>query len=140
MFSFSIQTTKIFKNTSWTWTLLKQCSWVTYLPSYMNCFRSFTLSGNAVSLSLSLSLLCNLFIISCCYREAAEVLCLIFIDRILTAKVIERFTKKVKPLSHFSVSYISGCRTSVESLAPTQQKQILDSFRTGKVSYLSILL
>jgi len=60
-------------------------------------------------------------------------LCLIFVDRIITAKVIERFAKKVPQISHFSVSYLTGSNTSVDAVAPKRQKEILDSFRSGKV-------
>ena len=63
-----------------------------------------------------------------------QLLCLIFVDRIITAKVIERFVKKVACLSHFTVSYLTGSNTSsVDALAPKVQKQTLDSFRSGKV-------
>lgn len=70
-----------------------------------------------------------------CYcREASKVLCLIFVERIVTAKVIERFVKKVTCLSHFTVSYLTGSNTSNDSLAPKMQKGILESFLSGKVS------
>jgi len=62
------------------------------------------------------------------------VLCLIFVERIVTAKVIERFVKKVSYLSHFTVSYLTGSNTSADSLAPKMQKETLESFRSGKVS------
>lgn len=65
-----------------------------------------------------------------------QVLCLIFVERIITAKVIERFMKKVTSLSHFTVSYMTGSNTSVDSLPPKRQKQTLESFRSGKVSTL----
>lgn len=60
-------------------------------------------------------------------------LCLIFVERIITAKVIERVVKKVTSLSHFSVSYLTGSNTSVDGLAPKVQKETLESFRSGKV-------
>lgn len=63
-------------------------------------------------------------------------LCLIFVERIVTAKVIERFVKKVSSLSHFTVSYLTGSSTSADSLPPKMQKETLESFRSGKVSKL----
>ncbi|XP_040971825.1 endoribonuclease Dicer homolog 3a isoform X2 [Gossypium hirsutum] len=69
-------------------------------------------------------------------RETRQVLCLIFVERIITAKVIERFAKKVSCLSHFMVSYMTGSNTSVDSLAPKIQKETLESFRSGKVNLL----
>lgn len=66
-----------------------------------------------------------------------QLLCLIFVDRIITAKVIERFVKKVACLSHFTVSYLTGSNTSVDALAPKLQKETLESFRSGKVYDMS---
>ncbi|XVF35247.1 hypothetical protein REPUB_Repub18cG0129200 [Reevesia pubescens] len=70
------------------------------------------------------------------FGETRQVLCLIFVERIVTAKVIERFVKKVRYLSHFMVSYLTGNKTSVDSLAPKMQKETLESFRSGKVNLL----
>ncbi|RDX82989.1 Endoribonuclease Dicer-like 3a, partial [Mucuna pruriens] len=70
------------------------------------------------------------------FGESSQVLCLIFVDRIITAKVIERFVKIVPQISHFTVSYLTGNTTSVDALAPNRQKEILDSFRSGKVNIL----
>ncbi|XP_050220026.1 endoribonuclease Dicer homolog 3 isoform X2 [Mercurialis annua] len=65
-----------------------------------------------------------------------EILCLIFVDRIVTAKVIERFVKKVAVLSHFTVSYVTGSTTSVDALTPKIQKKTMESFRSGRVNLL----
>ncbi|XWS70161.1 hypothetical protein CRYUN_Cryun03dG0025400 [Craigia yunnanensis] len=70
------------------------------------------------------------------FGETRQVLCLIFVERIVTAKVIERFVKNVSYLSHFVVSYLTGSNTSVDSLAPKMQKETLESFRSGKVNLL----
>lgn len=72
-------------------------------------------------------------IIFCCRREESHVLCLVFVERIVTAKVIERLVKKETILSHFSVSYLTGNNSSTDGLTPKVQKEILDSFRSGKV-------
>ncbi|KAJ0091009.1 hypothetical protein Patl1_13738 [Pistacia atlantica] len=55
---------------------------------------------------------------------------------LLQAKVVERFVKKVNYLAHLTVSYLTGSNTSVDSLAPNKQKEILESFRSGKVNLL----
>ncbi|XP_057432641.1 endoribonuclease Dicer homolog 3a isoform X2 [Lotus japonicus] len=70
------------------------------------------------------------------FGESNEVLCLIFVERIIAAKVIQRFVKNVPQISHLTVSYLTGNHTSVDALAPTRQKEILDSFRSGKVNLL----
>ncbi|XP_009363041.2 endoribonuclease Dicer homolog 3a-like isoform X1 [Pyrus x bretschneideri] len=70
------------------------------------------------------------------FGRSREVRCLIFVDRIITAKVIERFMKKVTSLSHFTVSYLTGSTTSVDSLAPKIQKETLELFCSGEVNLL----
>uniref|UniRef100_A0A0E0JSJ4 Uncharacterized protein n=1 Tax=Oryza punctata TaxID=4537 RepID=A0A0E0JSJ4_ORYPU len=62
--------------------------------------------------------------------------CLIFVDRKITARVIDRMIKKIGHLAHFTVSFLTGGRSSVDSLTPKMQKDTLDSFRSGKVNLL----
>nr|XP_018675049.1 PREDICTED: endoribonuclease Dicer homolog 3a-like isoform X2 [Musa acuminata subsp. malaccensis] len=66
----------------------------------------------------------------------SQVVCLIFVERNITAKVLERFIKNVCFLSHFTVSYLAGGSSSVDALTPKTQKDILDSFRSGKANLL----
>ncbi|KAL5559568.1 hypothetical protein UlMin_035779 [Ulmus minor] len=70
------------------------------------------------------------------FGGAGKFLCLIFVDRIITAKVIEIFVKKVPCLSRFTVSYLTGSNTSVGALVPKMQKKTLESFRSGKINLL----
>lgn len=70
------------------------------------------------------------------FGEPSQLLCLIFVERIITAKVIERFVKKVSQISHLTVAYVTGSNTSADALARKRQKEILDSFRSGKVNLL----
>ncbi|KAF9615049.1 hypothetical protein IFM89_021620 [Coptis chinensis] len=65
-----------------------------------------------------------------------ELRCLIFVERIIAAKVIERFMRKVSSLSHLTVSYLTGGGASVDALTRTMQKKTLESFRCGKVNLL----
>ncbi|KAK1669062.1 hypothetical protein QYE76_057221 [Lolium multiflorum] len=62
--------------------------------------------------------------------------CLIFVDRKITARVIERAMKKFSQLSHFTVSFLTGGSSSVDAQTPKMQKDTLDSFRSGKVNLL----
>ncbi|KAH7690356.1 endoribonuclease Dicer protein [Dioscorea alata] len=62
--------------------------------------------------------------------------CLIFVERIIMARVIEVFMKKVKFLSHFSISYLTGGSSTIDSLTPMMQKTTLDLFRSRKVNLL----
>uniref|UniRef100_A0A1D1ZF59 Endoribonuclease Dicer 3a n=1 Tax=Anthurium amnicola TaxID=1678845 RepID=A0A1D1ZF59_9ARAE len=70
------------------------------------------------------------------FGDSKRVLCLIFVERIITAKVIERFIKKVRYLSHFNVAYLTGGNKSKDALSPKIQKEILESFHSGKVNLL----
>ncbi|XP_065848463.1 endoribonuclease Dicer homolog 3 [Euphorbia lathyris] len=70
------------------------------------------------------------------FGEATEILCLIFVDKILTAKVIERFVKKVAVLGHLAVSYVTGTNSSNDALKPKTQKETLESFSSGKLNLL----
>lgn len=66
-------------------------------------------------------------------REPSQVLCLVFVERIVTAKVLERVVKKVSCLSCFVVLCLTGSNTSVHSMAPKMQKETLESCQSGKV-------
>jgi endoribonuclease Dicer len=68
-----------------------------------------------------------------------QVRCLIFVDRNITARVIERTMKKIGHLSYFCVSFLTGGSSAVDVLTPKMQKETLDSFRSGKVLNFSIL-
>ncbi|KAL0372085.1 UNVERIFIED_CONTAM: Endoribonuclease Dicer3a [Sesamum calycinum] len=70
------------------------------------------------------------------FGKETEVLCIIFVERIIAAKVIERLMKKITDLSHFNVSYLTGSNSSVGGLTPKVQTEILESFRLGKVNLL----
>ncbi|KAK4365008.1 hypothetical protein RND71_016366 [Anisodus tanguticus] len=68
--------------------------------------------------------------------KATPVRCLIFVERIITAKVIERVMKKMTQFSHFKIAYLTGTNTSVDALTPKVQKETLESFRSGEVNLL----
>ncbi|KAL9272676.1 Endoribonuclease Dicer homolog 3a-like protein [Drosera capensis] len=70
------------------------------------------------------------------FSEDTPVVCLIFVERVITAKVIERFLSKSAIVSHFTVSYLTGSNSSVDALKPKMQKQTLESFRGGKINLL----
>ncbi|KAF1865258.1 hypothetical protein Lal_00004632 [Lupinus albus] len=70
------------------------------------------------------------------FGESIQMSCLIFVERKLTAKLLEKIVKKVSQISHFTVSYITGGNTAVDALTPKKQKEILDSFRSGEVNLL----
>ncbi|GMN63272.1 hypothetical protein TIFTF001_032343 [Ficus carica] len=101
-------------------------------PGYENYFGSEFDYLKAVDLGYISPKLRELIELFQSFGGAMQLLCLIFVDRIITAKVIERFVKKVACLSHFTVSYLTGSNTSVDALAPKLQKETLESFRSGK--------
>ncbi|XP_050938034.1 endoribonuclease Dicer homolog 3a isoform X2 [Cucumis melo] len=70
------------------------------------------------------------------FGVSRQLLCLIFVERIIAANVIKRIVKKVENLSHFTVSYVTGCNASVGALAPKVQKETLELFCHGKLNLL----
>ncbi|XP_006645199.1 endoribonuclease Dicer homolog 3a isoform X3 [Oryza brachyantha] len=80
--------------------------------------------------------LCELIQIFHSFSSSHHVRCLIFVDRKITARVIDRTIKKIGRLTHFTVSFLTGGRSSVDALTPRMQKDTLDSFRSGKVNLL----
>ncbi|XP_020248629.1 endoribonuclease Dicer homolog 3a [Asparagus officinalis] len=63
-----------------------------------------------------------------------QVRCLVFVERIITATVIQHFIKKISYLSHLKVSYLTGGSNSAEALTQKLQKETLELFRSGKVN------
>ncbi|KAL8107399.1 endoribonuclease Dicer homolog 3-like [Apium graveolens] len=95
------------------------------------CDYSKTVPTGIISPKLyELLQICNSF------GEAQPVLCIVFVDQIIKAKVIERVFKKMTYLSHISASYLTGTNSSVNGTAPKFQKETLESFCTGKVNLL----
>lgn len=70
------------------------------------------------------------------FGKDKELLCIIFVERIIAAKAIERVMKKITDLSHFNVSYLMGSNASVDGLSSKAQLDILESFRGGKANLL----
>nr|CAB3475177.1 unnamed protein product [Digitaria exilis] len=69
------------------------------------------------------------------FSDVDNVRCLIFVDRKITARVIERTMKKIGRLSCLRVSFLTG-GSSVDALTPKMQKETLDLFCSGKVNLL----
>ncbi|XP_068323627.1 endoribonuclease Dicer homolog 3a-like [Pyrus communis] len=70
------------------------------------------------------------------FGTGSKVQCLIFVERIITAKVIEIYVKKVRCSSHLTVSYVTGSNGSADALSPKLQKETMESFCSGKVNLL----
>ncbi|KAL6883304.1 hypothetical protein ACP4OV_010718 [Aristida adscensionis] len=70
------------------------------------------------------------------FGASDEVLCMIFVERIMTAKAVERFMRGIVSFSRFSISYLTGGSTSKDALSPSVQRFTLDLFRAGKVNLL----
>ncbi|PWA64908.1 endoribonuclease Dicer 3 [Artemisia annua] len=65
------------------------------------------------------------------FGEATQVLCIIFVERIMTAKVLDIIVKRVADLSHLEASYLTG-----NAMSANHQNETLESFRSGKVNLL----
>ncbi|KAK6129787.1 hypothetical protein DH2020_036494 [Rehmannia glutinosa] len=66
------------------------------------------------------------------FGKDKEVICVIFVERIIAAKVIERVMEKISDFSHLNVSYLTGSNSSIGGLSPKSQMEIHD----GKVNLL----
>nr|XP_027084395.1 endoribonuclease Dicer homolog 3-like [Coffea arabica] len=82
------------------------------------------------------SKVCELLEIFRSFGKDTKVSCLIFVERTITAKVLEQLIKRTACLSHFGVSYMTGNNSLVDALAPKAQKETLESFRVGEVNLL----
>ncbi|KAH9804978.1 Endoribonuclease Dicer [Citrus sinensis] len=74
------------------------------------------------------------------YRQSS-LQCKYFLEEVLhvigsALPLVERFVKKVPFLTHLTVAYLTGSTTSVDALTPKVQKEVLESFRGGKVNLL----
>ncbi|KAK4774624.1 hypothetical protein SAY86_009559 [Trapa natans] len=119
-----------------------------YFEEVLNIIRDSLQMDNSISLELNPDYqeavklgqispkLLELLLIFQSFGESDEVVCLILVERIITAKVIHQLVKKVPAFSHFTVSYLPGSSTSVDSLAPKMQKEFLKSFHSGKANLL----
>ncbi|XP_010503060.1 PREDICTED: endoribonuclease Dicer homolog 3 isoform X2 [Camelina sativa] len=63
---------------------------------------------------------------------------LIFVERIITAEVIERFVKKEASLAYFNVLYLIGKKSSTDTSAQKSQIKIPDPFHVDKVNLIFI--
>ncbi|XP_017229455.1 endoribonuclease Dicer homolog 3 isoform X2 [Daucus carota subsp. sativus] len=70
------------------------------------------------------------------FSEAQPILCLVYVDRIIKAKAIERVLKKMTYLSHLSASHLTGNNGSVNALTTKLEEDALESFCSGKVNLL----
>ncbi|KAL8236785.1 hypothetical protein R6Q59_017866 [Mikania micrantha] len=73
------------------------------------------------------------------FGGATKVSCIIFVERIITAKVLNMILKRVVDLSQFQVSYLTGNATSIDAMSAKLQKETLESFGSRKVNLLSAI-
>ncbi|KAG6417141.1 hypothetical protein SASPL_119292 [Salvia splendens] len=70
------------------------------------------------------------------FGKDTELVCIIFVERIIAAKVIERVLKKTDGFSHLNISYLTGSSSSVGSLSSKGQLDVIESFSDAKVNLL----
>lgn len=115
----------------------KQQRWAISRQSFMSSSKYFSLSGEVmclvtVAVHFRICAFTLQWQMSVSNSDFDNVRCLIFVDRKITARVIERTIKKIGRLSYLSVSFLTG-GSSVDALTPNMQKETLDLFRSGKV-------
>ncbi|CAN6449984.1 unnamed protein product [Victoria cruziana] len=69
-------------------------------------------------------------------KNPNQVLCMVFVERVITARVICWLVKKLKSLSHLSCDYLTGNTSAINGLTAKRQRMVMDYFREGKVNLL----
>lgn len=65
-----------------------------------------------------------------------QIRCLVFIENINTARIIECFLKKTRFLSHVNISYLTGGSYLSGAITTERQRETLELFRQGKINIL----
>ncbi|KZV28338.1 endoribonuclease Dicer3a [Dorcoceras hygrometricum] len=92
--------------------------------------------SDAADISLISSKLHELLEIFRTFGKAADVLCIVFFERIIAAEVIERVIHMATGLSHVKVTYITGSKSAISGRSPREQNEALESLDAGKVNLL----
>ncbi|KAG0464031.1 hypothetical protein HPP92_020100 [Vanilla planifolia] len=70
------------------------------------------------------------------YRMFKNLKCIVFVQRIVTAIVLQSLLCEIKDLSGWGVRYMAGNSSSLHSQTRNQQISIVDEFRDGKVNII----
>ncbi|KAK1273870.1 hypothetical protein QJS04_geneDACA021907 [Acorus gramineus] len=70
------------------------------------------------------------------YREVKDLRCIIFVERIITAIVLQKLLSQVPELLKWKTNYAVGNNSGMQSQSKKEQIDIVDAFREGKVNII----
>ncbi|KAK1273867.1 hypothetical protein QJS04_geneDACA021904 [Acorus gramineus] len=73
---------------------------------------------------------------ACIMREVKDLRCIIFVERIITAIVLQTLLSQVPELLKWKTNYAVGNNSGMQSQSKKEQIDIVDAFREGKVNII----
>ncbi|KAF4391118.1 hypothetical protein F8388_009540 [Cannabis sativa] len=71
------------------------------------------------------------------YRDLGDIRCIVFVERVITAVVIQRLLNELLPKeTNWKTKYIAGSSNNLESQTRTKQNSMVEEFRQGKVNII----
>jgi endoribonuclease Dicer len=64
-----------------------------------------------------------------------ELRCIVFVERVITSIVLESLLSSINHISGWTVEYMAGNKNGLHSQSRRKHTEIVDSFRSGKVSH-----
>ena len=65
--------------------------------------------------------------------------CIVFVERVVTAMVLQSLLSEIKELSWLGTKYMAGNQSGLQTQTRKEQIRIVDAFQEGKVSFLLLL-
>lgn len=70
------------------------------------------------------------------YRVVPKLRCIVFVERVITAMVLQSLLCKIKDLSWLGIEYMAGNHSGLQSQTRREQASIVDSFQEGKAKVI----
>ncbi|XP_062215257.1 endoribonuclease Dicer homolog 2a [Phragmites australis] len=67
------------------------------------------------------------------YRHVQDLRCIVFVERVITSIVLESLLSTIHQMSGWTVKYMAGNSSRLQSQSRKKHMEIVDSFRSGKV-------
>nr|CAD1820291.1 unnamed protein product [Ananas comosus var. bracteatus] len=70
------------------------------------------------------------------YRTVQDLRCILFVERVITAIVLQSLLCNISQLSGWGIQYIAGNNSGLQSQSRNEQMKIVDAFRSAKVNII----
>ncbi|KAJ3701550.1 hypothetical protein LUZ61_005255 [Rhynchospora tenuis] len=71
------------------------------------------------------------------YREVKDLRCIVFVERVITAIVLQSLLSSLHQMSGWEIAFLVGCNSNVlQSQRANENNKIVDAFRRGKVNII----